>query len=404
METTTQMDIVSFHKDAYFIIEGMKAECFYIVRSGQVRVTRNVVAKNEQDELLNPGDLCGVISTMSSHNHIETAQALTEVELIAVQQSQYTTIIKNNTAIAMKIITQFSKRLRYLNETLAGLTLRQTAQAGPTHLFTVGEYYAGQKNYSHAAYAYAMYIKHCSQSSGVPLAKQRLEETVKKGNITSIKMEFKADEFNRIYPKNTMLFAEGEPGEELFVIQSGSVKVSKIVNNNEIMLAVLKPGDIVGEMAIIEGKPRAATVIAYEDCNVVAISKDNFEQMSKSQPQLVAKITRYLSERIWFIYKQLANTLLDDPLTRMYDTLFIQMEKNRVDLKSNYPHTFDFGKKELFTMVGITDTEGEPLFSKMLKSKSVLLTDGKIQAKTIAELVRQTESFRKLDKIYKSKQ
>jgi CRP-like cAMP-binding protein len=247
-----------------------------------------------------------------------------------------------------------------------------------------------------------MYLKYCPDAMNKDDVLKKLEALQNTGRIV-LKKEYTANEFNRTYPKNTMLFAEGEPGDELFIIQSGSVKVSKIVNNNEVMLAMLKAGDIVGEMAILEGKPRAGSVITYEDCNVMAVSKDNFELMSKSQPQLVARITKYLAERIWFIYKQLANTLLDDPLTRMYDTLFIQMEKNRVDLTSRESYDFEFGQQELFNMVGITEEEGAPLFTRMLKSKSVVLERGKIQAKSIAELVRQTESFRKMDKISKSK-
>jgi CRP-like cAMP-binding protein len=404
MENQLQMDFVSFKKDSYFILEGMKAECFYIIRSGKVRVLRNVAAKNEKDEVLTSGDLCGVISTMSSHNHVETVQALTDVDCIAVQQNQYSTIIKNNTSIAMKIITQFSKRLRSLNETLAGLTLKNAVHAGPSHLFDVGEYYASQRQFNHAAYAFTMYIKYCPDAQKIDFAKERLEQIIKTSHV-SVKTEFAANEINRTYPKNTMLFAEGEPGEELFIIQSGSVKVTKIVNNNEVMLAMLKAGDIVGEMALLEGKPRAASVITYEDCSIMAVSKDNFELMSKSQPQLVARITKYLAERIWFIYKQLANTMLDDPLARMYDSLFIQLEKDRVDLKSKDPYTFDFGPNELFHMVGLTDMQGPPLFNKMLLSKSILLVEGgKIQAKSIAELARQTEAVRKMDMISKTKQ
>jgi CRP-like cAMP-binding protein len=400
MENQGQMDFVSYKKDSYFILEGTKADCFYIIRNGKVRVSKHVAARTEHDEVLAPGDLCGVISTMSSHNHIETAQALTDVDLIAVQQGQYTTIIKNNTAIALRIITQFSKRLRLLNETLAGLALKNAVQDGPSHLFTVGEYYMGQKQYHYAAYAYTMYIKYCPESKGLDLAKSRLADIKKAGASIEIKTEYEEHEFNRTYPKGSLLFAEGEPGEELFIIQSGSVKVSKIVNNSEIMLAMLKTGDIVGEMAILEGKPRAGSVIANEDCNVMVVSKSNFEMMSKTQPQLIGRITKYLAERIWFIYKQLANALLDDPLARMYDALFIQLERNRVHLTSRESYDFEFGPKDLCTMVGLSEEDGMPLFSRMLKSKSVIVTDkGKIQAKSIAELVRQTESVRKMDTI-----
>ena len=49
-----------------------------------------------------------------------------------------------------------------------------------------------------------------------------------------------------------MIFSEHEPGEDLYIIQQGKVKITKIINNQEVLLAVLQPGDIFGEMALLE--------------------------------------------------------------------------------------------------------------------------------------------------------
>ena len=109
MNNPLQLSLVSFKKSAYIIVEGkQRADCFYIIRSGNVRISKEVeVVEEEGGNLLNPGDFFGVVSTMSSHSHIETAQAVTDVTLIAVRRDQYGLLIEKNAPVALKIIQQF---------------------------------------------------------------------------------------------------------------------------------------------------------------------------------------------------------------------------------------------------------------------------------------------------------
>jgi len=400
MESQFQLDFVNYKKDTYIIVEGnQNTDYFFIIQQGKVRISKEAMLEGEKDDLLGPGDFFGVISTMSSHSHIETAQALTDVVLITVHQNQYVGLIQKNSQVAIKIILQFSKRLRYLNETLARLTLKNTAEDGPSHLYDVAEYYLSQKQYSQAMYAYGQYVRHCPNGEKIAAAKDKHTKLASRIEQT----KFAANEVNRTYRKNTMLFAEGEPGDELFIIQKGSIKITKIVDNKEVLLAMLNPGDILGEMALLEGKPRAASAVAYEDCDVMAVNKANFELMIKTQPQIIAKITTLLADRIWLIYKQLANALIEDPIGRMYDALLIQLEKNRVPLDSKGHYTFTFGGPELFNMVGIPEKKGNVLLAQMLEDKKLQIIDNKIHTTSTEEILKQSEYFRKMDKIAKSR-
>ncbi len=65
--------------------------------------------------------------------------------------------------------------------------------------------------------------------------------------------------FGKEFPKGTVLFREGEPGKEMFVLQAGRVVITKTVRDEQKMLAVLGPGEFFGEMALISNKPRNAT-------------------------------------------------------------------------------------------------------------------------------------------------
>jgi CRP-like cAMP-binding protein len=360
------------------------------------------VVEEEGGNILGPGDFFGVVSTMSSHSHIETARALTDVVLISVGREQYSELIQRNTQVAMKIILQFSKRLRYLDEALSRLTLKSTAEIGPSHLFNVAEYYIRQSQYNQAYYAYSQYLRYCPNGENVSAARERMMKIAI--YVKECRTEFGPEEFNRIYPKNSMLVAEGEPGNELFIIQRGSVAIAKVVDESEVLLAVLKAGDIFGEMALLEAKPRAASAVAYEECQVLAVNRANYERMIVTQPQLISRLTTLLADRIWFIYKQLANTLLSDPLGRMYDVLHIQLEKNRVPLESKGSYTFDFGPKELAGMVGLSPKDANLILRKMLENKKIVIVDNKIQTTSVNEILKQTEFYRKMQKIEKARQ
>ncbi|MDR0486609.1 MAG: cyclic nucleotide-binding domain-containing protein, partial [Treponema sp.] len=258
-----------------------------------------------------------------------------------------------------------------------------------------------QNQVNQAFYAYQQYIRHCPQGENVKTAQERSLKIAP--YVKGLKTDFKPDETVRSYSKDSLVFCEGETGEELFIIQRGSVKIVKIVDNKEVLLAVLKSGDIFGEMALLESKPRAAGAVAYEDCQLMAVTRENFGQMINTQPQLIARLTTLLADRLWLIYKQLANTQIGDPLGRMYDILQIQIEKKRLDLNSSAALTFDFGTKELINMVGLSHGDGMPVVRKLMENPSFLVIEEKIRVKEIKEIAKQAAYFHKMQQLEKTR-
>ncbi len=402
MNNALQLSLVNFNKGAYIIVEGkQRADCFYIIRSGKVQISKEVeIVEEEEGNVLNPGDFFGVVSTMSSHSHIETARALTDVTLIAVRKEQYGVLIKMNAPVALKIIQQFSRKMRYLDEALTRITLKSNAEADISHLFKVAEYYARQNQFNQAYYAYHQYIKFCPTGENLTTAKERMAKI--RPYAKAVYLNGSDEEFTRTYPKDTMIFSEAQPGKELYIIQKGSVKITKIMNDNEVLLALLKAGDIFGEMALLEDKPRSASAIAHEEAVLLAVNKANFKRMVSSEPQIITRLTQLLSERIWFIYKQLANTQISDPLGRLYDALLIQLEKQRVPINVS-SYTFDFGTQELINMVGLPKTEGTMAVRKLLENSRLRVVENKIHVTQVDEVDKQAKYYRKMERIARAR-
>ncbi|MBN2353772.1 MAG: cyclic nucleotide-binding domain-containing protein [Spirochaetales bacterium] len=403
MSSPLQLSLVNFKKGSYIIVTGkQKADYFYIIRSGKVRVSREAeVVEEEGGNVMGPGDFFGVISTMSAHSHIETAMALTDVSLISVHRDQYGLLIERNTPLAIKIIMSFSQKMRHLDEALTRLTFKSTAAIDPVHLFNVAEYYARQNMYNLAYYAFNRYIQYCPSGGNIALAKERMAKIHPYAKVPHLNPN--PADFNRTYPKDSMICSEAEPGKELYIIQRGSVKISKIVDQNEVMLAILKNGDIFGEMALLENMPRSASAIALEDTSLLVVNKANFQRMVQTQPQLISKLTTLLSERLWFIYKQLANALIADPIGKIYDALLMQLEKNRVTLVAGQEYTFDFGPKELINLVGLPVNQAPAFTQKLFENKKMKVQNGKITVTDLDEIKRQADYYKKMEQIERSR-
>ena len=101
------------------------------------------------------------------------------------------------------------------------------------------------------------------------------------------------------YPKNKIIFLENEEGNELYMILKGSVKVVRISESGEeITLAVLQKGDFFGEMSLLDGKPRSATVISDEDSILIHLNKSNFEKVIEQYPRIALKLLKELTSRL----------------------------------------------------------------------------------------------------------
>jgi len=98
----------------------------------------------------------------------------------------------------------------------------------------------------------------------------------------------------RSFKAGEVIFKAGDPGSELFVIRDGTVSVRV----GDKTVETLTSSEIFGEMAIVDGKPRSATVIAETDCVVVPVSEKLFLLMVREAPFFALAVMRVLASRL----------------------------------------------------------------------------------------------------------
>jgi CRP/FNR family cyclic AMP-dependent transcriptional regulator len=101
------------------------------------------------------------------------------------------------------------------------------------------------------------------------------------------------------YEPGQVIFREGEPGGEMFIIIQGEVEIRKRTSMDTARtLITFKPGDIFGEMAIIENKPRSAMAVATKASRMLALNEAMFMAMIERNPDFAKKMIQVLSERL----------------------------------------------------------------------------------------------------------
>ena len=129
------------------------------------------------------------------------------------------------------------------------------------------------------------------------------------------------DRFARDFPAGSVLFEEGQPGDYMYVIQAGEVEIRRKVGETERVLAVLAAGDFLGEMAILNGRPRSATAVVRSDARLVVIEGKTFEAMLRARPEIALRIIKTLALRLEGANQQVELLLLPTPNHRVVQCL-----------------------------------------------------------------------------------
>ena len=104
----------------------------------------------------------------------------------------------------------------------------------------------------------------------------------------------------RTFPPDTVLFQEGDQGEVLYILNKGIVKLFKIdLEGHEKTLAILKPPEFFGEMALLGEQGRSATALSIRETLVYLLFKDDFQRLLKEYPSISMNVANTLSQRLY---------------------------------------------------------------------------------------------------------
>lgn len=203
--------------------------------------------------------------------------------------------------------------------------------------------------------------------------------------------------FGRHAAAGEVLFREGEPGDQMFVLQSGQVRITKAGRDGEKTLAVLGPGEFFGEMAILNAKPRNATAEVVAPARLLVIDARTFEQMVVSNAEIAVRLIKKLSRRL-----DAANALIDvlmhrDPKARVILGLCRQAEmtgQQQPDGTIFIPISLE----DLANEIGLTEEETNDVIVRLRRLRIVEMQQGGFSVSDVQRLEEFLEFLEMRDK------
>jgi len=175
--------------------------------------------------------------------------------------------------------------------------------------------------------------------------------------------------FGREFPKGHVLFHEGDPGKEMYVVQAGKVNITKRVREMEKILATLGPGEFFGEMSILNNKPRSAGAVVAEDAKLLVIDPRTFEAMLRGNAEIAVRLIKKLGERLQDADDQIENLLLKDPTSRVVHVLIQQAaRKGKV---TTHGTLVPGNMRELHSCMGLRPEDVDEALGKCVKARLV---------------------------------
>jgi CRP/FNR family transcriptional regulator, cyclic AMP receptor protein len=183
---------------------------------------------------------------------------------------------------------------------------------------------------------------------------------------------------------NTTLFVKGDPGTALFAIGAGTVKIAvPSIDGREAMFNLLHTGEIFGEIALLDGRPRTADAIATTDCELIVIERRDFLTFMQSEPAVALKLIELLCDRLRVAAQHLEEVVFLHLPARLARMLLRLVDENAA---SPDKRKLRITQREISQMLGTTRESVNKQLRTWAKRKWIALQRGGILVLAAAPL------------------
>jgi CRP/FNR family cyclic AMP-dependent transcriptional regulator len=156
------------------------------------------------------------------------------------------------------------------------------------------------------------------------------------------------------YRKGTTIFHKDQSGDALYIIESGRVRIFlPAEGGEELTLPPLGPGEVFGDMALLDGRPRSASADAFEDTVAYTLARDEFQRHLSATPRLASAVIELLSTRLRHLMEYMETLAFFDVHARIAKML-LELADRYGTHKNGIEIDMDLTQAELARMVGAT--------------------------------------------------
>jgi len=203
--------------------------------------------------------------------------------------------------------------------------------------------------------------------------------------------------FAKTFQKGQVLFCEYEPGDTFYLIQEGRVEILKIMGDIQKTVDILHPGEIFGEMAILEEAPRSATAQALDKVVALEFNRENFEVLMQGNPQIALKLLKLFSKRIYDQKRRFMILTLEDPEAKVADVFLMLAENQKLEDSESDTVELESSVDDIAHWAGMTPDKCKEVINHFVAQRRIEVLPDKIVIKNINDFNRFVRSRRRTD-------
>ncbi len=402
---------ISYTKGSIIYFEGDTDDRVFILQKGRVVITTtDVETKLQTTEQVKQGEFFGVKSAIGHFPREETVMTLEESTCIAMSSQEFEALFSNNKQLIMKMLKVFSNQLRQIHKKTESVLNKNDSVNQMSGLYSVAKAFYDDSKWQSCFDVCTTYLKLYPLAPHVKEIKEMLlkanayvkkgissndsyDEEVSEGG-SSIKL-FELPAFKRFekhYENGQVIITEFERGETFYLIQSGTVQLTKCVNESNKNLDILKPGEFFGEMAILDNSPRSATCVARGHVECLEFNKANFEMLITGNPQLALILLKLFCKRIYDQKRRLKILVIPDAQARLADVFCMFNEMNPVPVTADRKRKFNVTESDIVHWSGLPPNVVKDEMKHFTMSRKVEIFDNYMIVNNIADMQRIVDS------------
>lgn len=154
--------------------------------------------------------------------------------------------------------------------------------------------------------------------------------------------------------RGTRIYLPGDPSNQIFLLKSGVIKISTLTADNRDAILALHPGDIFGELAVVDDSPRDHVAEAYDDCVICAMSREPVLRLIRETPEIGFQITRLIGLRLRTFRSRVEELLCKSAHARLAHALVELSERHGVSDRDGVLMSLRLRQGDLGRLVGLS--------------------------------------------------
>jgi CRP-like cAMP-binding protein len=195
------------------------------------------------------------------------------------------------------------------------------------------------------------------------------------------------------YAAGQTIFQKGDAGESLMAVVSGRVKICAFsAEGKELILNIMNPGNLFGELAVLDGKPRSADAVAMEATALLVLERRRLMPFIAGDSEIAGRLIGILCERVRQTSLQLEDALLRDAPGRLAQCLLRLGQSSDIAAAATLRLDIRLSQQQLGNLIGLSRESINKLLSEWSRAGHVSMRSGSIQIENVAFLKQLTEA------------